>query len=133
MAEKRLNEEQMREYVEQEVRKALMNEDIDEGIFGNLGGALAGIFPLIKKVGGIKNLSMESIAGVILGQIAIAPILTKLLAAMGIPADSKFGQFVINSAVSAGGAYLGDWIDKKWDPIGVDNGGFLGIGKGSEK
>lgn len=121
MAQKVLNEEQMREYVENEVRKALMNEDIDEGLLSGLGG----ILPLIKKVGGIKNLSMESIVGVILGQIAIAPILTKLLTSLGIPADGPFGKFIIQTAVSAGGAYLGDWIDKKWDPIGADN--FSGI------
>lgn len=122
MSQKVLNEAQLREYVEQEVRKTLVSEGIDENITDEgLFSALAGIMPLIKKVGGVKNLSMESVLGVILGQVAIAPILTKLLDAIGIPSNGKFGQFIIKTAVSAGGAYLGDWIDKKWDPIGGDN------------
>ena len=136
MAQKVLNEEQMREYIENEVRSALLAEGIDENMTDEgLISGLAGILPLIRKVGGIKNLSMESIIGVILGQIAIAPLLTKLLAAIGIPADSAFGKFIVQAAVSAGGAYLGDWIDKKWDPIGLDGGngnfnlgGLLGLG-----
>lgn len=135
MAQKVLNEEQMREYIENEVKAALLAEGIDENMDEGLLSGLAGILPLIKKVGGIKNLSMESIMGVLLGQIAIAPILTKLLTSLGIPADGALGKFIIQTAVSAGGAYLGDWIDKKWDPVGLDGGngnfnlgGLLGLG-----
>lgn len=128
MAQKIMNEGQLREYVEQEVRTALMNEKIDEGLLSGL----AGIAPIVRKVGGVKNLSMESIIGVILGQVAIAPLLTKLLATIGIPADSAFGKFIIQTAVSAGGAYLGDWIDKKWDPIGLNGeNGNLSLGGGA--
>ena len=123
MAQKILSEEQLRKYVEQEVREALINESMNENITDEDGllAGLAGLMPIIRQVGGIRNLSMESILGVILGQIAVAPILTKLLNTIGIPADGKFGQFIINTAVSAGGAYLGDWVDKKWDLIGLDN------------
>jgi hypothetical protein len=113
MAQKVLNEEQMREFVEQEVRKALMNEEIDEGLLSTLlGGALGN---------GLKRPSMEAIVGALLGNIAVAPLLTKLLASLGIPANSAIGKFIVETAVSAGGAKLGDWIDRKWDPIGVDN------------
>lgn len=113
MAQKVLNEEQMREFVEQEVRKALMNEEIDEGLLSTLlGGALGN---------GLKRPSMEAIVGALLGNIAVAPLLTKLLASLGIPANSAIGRFIVETAVSAGGAKLGDWIDRKWDPIGVDN------------
>ena len=110
----KLNEEQMREYVEQEVRKALMNENIDEAglLSGLLGGALGN---------GFKMPSMEAIIGAVLGNVAIAPLLTKLLNVIGIPADGPLGKFIIETAVTAGGAKLGQWIDEKWDPIGLDN------------
>lgn len=114
MAQKVLSEEQMREYVEQEVRKALMNENIDEAswLSGLLGGALGN---------GFKMPSMEAIIGAVLGNVLIAPLLTKLLTAIGIPADGPLGKFIIETAITAGGAKLGDWIDQKSDPIGVDN------------
>lgn len=119
MAQMKLNEEQMREYVEQEVRKALMNENIDEAglLSGLLGGALGN---------GFKMPSMEAIIGAVLGNIAIAPLLTKLLNVIGIPADGPLGKFIVETAVTAGGAKLGQWIDEKWDPIGLDN--MLGNG-----
>ena len=114
MAQMKLNEEQMREYVEQEVRKALMSENIDEAglLSGLLGGAIGN---------GFKMPSMEAIIGAILGNVAIAPLLTKLLNVIGIPADGPLGKFIIETAVTAGGAKLGQWIDEKWDPIGIDN------------
>ena len=113
MDQKVLNEEQMREYVENEVRKALMKEEIDENFLSTL---LGGVFG-----NGLKKPSMEAIIGAVLGNVAIAPLLTKLLVSLGIPADSAIGKFIVETAVSAGGAKLGDWIDKKWDPIGMDN------------
>jgi hypothetical protein len=114
MEQKILSEEQMREYVEQEVRKALMNENIDEA--GVLSGLLGGVLG-----NGFKMPSLEAILGAALGNILIAPLLTKLLNTIGIPADGALGKFIIETAVSAGGAKLGDWIDQKWDPIGLDN------------
>ena len=113
MKQKVLNEEQMREYIENEVRKALMNENINEKwLSGLLGGILGN---------GLKVPSAEALIGAILGNIAIAPLLTKLLEAIGIPANGPLGKFIIETAVTAGGAKLGDWIDQKWDPIGLDN------------
>jgi hypothetical protein len=114
MEQKILSEEQMREYVEQEVRRALMNENIDEA--GVLSGLLGGVLG-----NGFKMPSLEAILGAALGNILIAPLLTKLLNTIGIPADGALGKFIIETAVSAGGAKLGDWIDQKWDPIGLDN------------
>lgn len=112
MSQKVLNEAQLREYVEQEVRKAL-NENMDEGLLsGLLGGALGN---------GLKMPSLEAIIGAVLGNVLIAPLLTKLITSLGIPADSPIGKFIVETAVSAGGAKLGDWIDQKWDPIGLDN------------
>ena len=67
------------------------------------------------------------------GHIAIAPILTKLLNAIGIPADGALGQFILKRVSEVGGYTLGQWVDKKWDPVGLDNKsrdtrGFLGLG-----
>ena len=113
MKQKVLNEEQMREYIENEVRKALMNENINEKwLSGLLGGILGN---------GLKVPSAEALIGAVLGNIAIAPLLTKLLEAIGIPTNGPLGKFIIETAVTAGGAKLGDWIDQKWDPIGLDN------------
>lgn len=148
MAQKVLNEEQMREYVENEVRNALLSENIDEGmvlnllkrLFGGKNGNGGNIdwASILEKLPGF---SWETVIGAALGRIAIAPILTKLLVSLGIPADSKFAQFIINTAVTAGGAYLGDWVDKNHNLIGGSNGpktntslgggaGFLGGGEG---
>jgi len=128
MEQKVLNEEQMREYVEQEVRKTLMNEGIDEGRILDWLMKLAGgdgqngkpnWLGILDKLPGF---SWETLIGAVLGRVAVAPILVKLLTSLGIPADGAFGKFIINTAVTAGGAYLGDWIDKNHNLIGGSNG-----------
>ena len=134
MTERKLNEAQMREYVENEVRKALMSEELDENMTDE--GILNWLSKLVGggQEGGFgSRISMEGIIGAILGHIAIAPILTKLLNAIGIPADGALGQFILKRVSEVGGYTLGQWVDKKWDPIGIDNNknggrGFLGIG-----
>lgn len=114
MAQKVLNEEQMREFIEQEVRQALMNENIDEsGVLSTLLGGGIG--------NGFKFPSAEAIIGAVLGNVMIAPLLEKLLNTIGIPVNGPLGKFIVETAVSAGGAKLGDWIDQKFDPIGLDN------------
>lgn len=127
MGQKVLNEEQMREYVEQEVRKALMNEEIDEGILNWImklagGDSQNGNINWMGILDKLPGFSWETLIGAVLGRIAVAPILVKLLTSLGIPADSAFGKFVVNTAVTAGGAYLGDWIDKNHNLIGGSNG-----------
>ena len=128
MGQKVLNEEQMREYVEQEVRKALMNEEVNEGaldwlmkLFGGGNGQNGnpGWLSILEKLPGF---SWETLIGAVLGRVAVAPILVKLLTSLGIPADGAFGKFIINTAVTAGGAYLRDWIDKNHNLIGGSNG-----------
>lgn len=114
MEQKVLNEEQMREYIENEVRMALLAEGIDENVD-------EGLLDILKNVFGGRGISMEGIIGAILGHIAITPILTKLLNVIGIPADGPLGQFILKRVGEVGGYTIGDWIDKKWDPIGVDN------------
>lgn len=113
--QKILNEEQMRKYVEQEVRKAL-SENTNEGLSSVASGLLGGILG-----NGLRVPSMEGIIGTVLGNIFITPIIAKLLDSIGIPTDSAIAKFIIETAVSAGGAKLGNWIDDKYDPIGIDN------------
>ena len=144
MAQKVLSEAQMREYVEQEVRRALMNEGVgnnilsesinealeenmtDEGVLdwlqNLLGGRMGG------QQGNGPHISMEGIVGAILGRF-LAPVLEKLLAKIGIEPKSPIGSIIIKAASTMGGYGLGQLVDRKWDPIGVDNGGLLGLGK----
>lgn len=143
MAQKVLSEAQMREYVEKEVRKALMSEGnsnniltesinealeenmSDEGIMdwlkNLLGGQMGG------QQGNGPHVSMEGIVGAILGRF-LAPVLEKLLAKIGIEPKSPIGSIIIKAASTMGGYGLGQLVDRKWDPIGADNGGFLGFG-----
>ena len=71
---------------------------------------------------------MEGIVGAILGRF-MAPVLGKLLEKLGIDPDGAIGSVLVKAASTAGGFGLGQLIDKKWDPIGADNPGFLGFGK----
>lgn len=143
MAQKVLSEAQMREYVEKEVRKALMSESnsnniltesinealeenmSDEGVMdwlkNLLGGQMGG------QQGNGPHISMEGIVGAILGRF-LAPVLEKLLAKIGIEPKSPIGSIIIKAASTMGGYGLGQLVDRKWDPIGADNGGFLGFG-----
>lgn len=143
MAQKVLSEAQMREYIEKEVRKALMSESnsnniltesinealeenmSDEGIMdwlkNLLGGQMGG------QQGNGPHISMEGIVGAILGRF-LAPVLEKLLAKIGIEPKSPIGSIIIKAASTMGGYGLGQLVDRKWDPIGADNGGFLGFG-----
>ena len=142
--EKKLNEEQMRRYIENEVRKTLMegrqernllSESINEVLNENMTdeNVLDWIQGLLG--GGQRNgrgISMEGIIGGILGRF-FSPVLGKLLEKIGIRADGEIGKLILNAASSVGGYALGQWVDKKWDPIGIDNNrndgrGFLGLG-----
>ena len=143
MGQKVLNESQMREYVEQEVRKALMNENknntilsesinevLDENMadenvldwlknlfIGENGGQAGGN-------GSGPGISMEGIIGAILGRF-FAPVLGRLLSKIGINPNGAIGSVILKAAGTVGGFGLGQLIDKKWDPIGFDNGGLL--------
>lgn len=135
MAKKALNEAQLREYVEQEVRKALVNENmgspllnecINEVIKENMTNEwaldwLVNLFNGNKQTGDNGGgVSLEGIVGAILSRF-FAPVLKKFLEKIGIMPDSKVGKFLLDLAVTYGGYAIGQLIDKKWDPIGFDN------------
>ena len=134
MTQKVLSEAQMREYVEREVRKALMkgsgensllSESINEVLAENM--ADEGIFDWLQNLfGGAQNkqggsgVSMEGIIGAILGRF-MAPVLSNLLAKVGIDPSGPIGSILVKAASTIGEYKLGQMVDKKWDPIGVDN------------
>ena len=134
MTQKVLSEAQMREYVEREVRKALMkgsgensllSESINEVLAENM--ADEGIFDWLQNLfGGAQNkqggsgVSMEGIIGAILGRF-MAPVLSNLLAKVGIDPSGPIGSILVKAASTIGGYKLGQMVDRKWDPIGVDN------------
>lgn len=137
MAQKVLSEEQMREYVEREVRKALMEESegnailtesinevldesmTDENVFSWLNNLLGrGGQQQQGQAGG--GVTMEGIIGAILGRF-FAPVLKKLLAKIGIEPNGPIGSVIVNAASTIGGYGIGQLVDKKWDPFGIDN------------
>lgn len=146
MSQKVLNETQMRKYVEEQVRAALVNEQkestllkesIDEVLSENMTDE--GVMDWLKTLIGNSlgkngnnpagpNISMEGIVGAILGRF-MAPVLGKLLAKIGIDPNGAIGSVIVKAASTAGGFGLGQLVDKKWDPIGLGNGGVLGLGK----
>ena len=148
MSQKVLNEAQMRKYIESEVRKALMNENkensllkesinealeesmTDEGVEGVMDW-LNNLLGMGGQSGnqqqGRQGVSAEGIVGAILGHF-LAPVLEKLLAKIGIEPKGPIGSIIVKAASTMGGYGLGQLVDKKWDPIGIDNGGFLGFG-----
>ena len=145
MAQKVLNEAQMRKYIETEVRKALMSESkensilkesinevldesmMDEGVMDWLSNLLGIGNQGDTQQQGRQGVSAEGIVGAILAQF-LAPVLEKLLAKIGIEPKGPIGSIILRAATTMGGYKLGQFVDKKWDPIGVDNGGFLGLG-----
>ena len=128
MAQKALNEQQMREYVESEVRKALMNESksktvlqesIDEVLAENM--ADEGFMQWLSKLfggqeGSGKGFQAETILGAILGRLA-APLLRRILAKLGVDADGELGRAITNAVATSLGAIGGQRVGEKWNPI----------------
>ena len=141
MAQKVLSEAQMREYVEMEVRKALMegndensllSESINEVLAENMAdeGALDWLKNLLgmsQNGHGGSGISMEGIIGAIIGRF-MAPVLSNLLIKVGIDPNGAIGSILVKAATTLGGYKIGQMVDKKWDPIGIDNGSFLRFG-----
>ena len=133
MSQKILNEEQMRMFVEQEVRKALMegkqnnsllteciNEAIEESMmeegFGVI-NMLKGLLGKSGQSGQDSGMSLEGIIGAVMAQF-LAPVLKRLLSKIGIDPEGSIGKIIIGAATTGGGYALGQWVDKKWDPVG---------------
>lgn len=145
MAQKVLSEAQMREYVEREVRKALMegksensllSESINEVLAENM--ADEGVVDWLKNLlgrtqngQGGSGVSMEAVIGAILGRF-MAPVLSNLLSKVGVDPNGAIGSILIKAASTLGGYKLGQMVDKKWDPINIGNSGSFGFGNGNK-
>ena len=98
MAQKVLNEAQMREYIENEVRKSLMNENIDEGILGNL----------------IKgHLNFPDLMNLAIGIFGVAPIVKWLCGVFGIDVSGPLGKMLVTAISGAGTVAVGDMIQNR--------------------
>ena len=135
MGQKVLNEEQMREYVEQEVRKALMNEDMDEGrildfitgkLFGN-GGDPTSLFGRLIK----DHMNFPDIMNLVIGIFGVAPIVKWLCGVFGINVDGPLGNLLVRALSGAGAVAIGDAIQAKRSAPGNGLGESTSLGGGS--
>ena len=120
MAQKVLNEEQLREYVEQEVRSALMNENIDEGLdenamtwlagklFGNGGNPNSILGKLIK-----EHMNFPDLMNLVIGIFGVAPIVKWLCGAFGIDVDGPIGNLLVRALSGLGTVAIGDAIQNR--------------------
>ena len=119
MAQKILSEEQLREYVEQEVRKALMNEELGENMTDE--GQFLDTLKRLTGIGNGQGVSLEGIVLSVLGHNFIPKLLSGILNAIGIPTDQALGQWILKRVGEVGGYSLGQWLDRKYDFVGLDN------------
>lgn len=116
----KLNEEQMREYVEQEVRKALMNENIDEnmtdeGLLNRIAGLLFGngngeggnsmLGNLIK-----SHMNFPDLLNLAIGIFGVAPLVKWICGKFGIDVNGVLGQAIVTALSGAGTVAIGDAI-----------------------
>lgn len=93
-----LNEKQMREYIENEVRKNIMSESIDEGILGNL----------------IKgHMNFPDLMNLAIGIFGVAPIVKWLCGVFGIDVNGPIGKMLVTAISAAGTVAVGDIIQNR--------------------
>ena len=95
MKQKVLNEAQLREYIEGEVRKELMKEGLNEDV-----------------------LSYEGGIGAILGRLILGPVIKSILKSLGVDPNGKLGRLIINAGSIGTGAALGSLVDHGPNPLG---------------
>lgn len=120
MGQKVLNEEQMRQYVEGEVRKALMEGNIDEGLdenvinwlagklFGNGGGPNSILGRLIK-----DHMNFPDLMNLVIGIFGVAPIVKWLCGAFGIDVDGPLGNLLVRALSGVATVAIGDAIQNR--------------------
>ena len=112
MAQKVLNEAQMREYVENEVRNTLLAEGIDEGwIMNKIMGLLSGengkgiIGNYIK-----DHMNPADLINLAIGIFGVAPIVKWLCKAIGIDVNGPLGNILVRALSGMGTVAVGDMI-----------------------
>lgn len=120
MSQKVLNEEQLREYVEQEVRSALMNENIDEGLDENAINWLAGkLFSNGGNPNGVlgrlikEHMNFPDLMNLVIGIFGVAPIVKWLCGAFGIDVDGPIGNLLVRALSGLGTVAIGDAIQNR--------------------
>ena len=120
MAEKVLNEEQMRKYIEEEVRNALIKENIDEeldegrildfiaGKLFNGGEPNSYLGRLIK-----DHMNFPDLMNLVIGIFGVAPIVKWLCGAFGINVDGPLGNLLVRALSGAGAVAIGDAIQAR--------------------
>lgn len=112
MAQKVLNEEQMRGYVEEEVRAALLNENMDEGwlmdkivglLNGNSGKNIIGSY--IK-----EHMNPADLINLAIGVFGVAPIARWLCNAIGLDVNGPLAKLLITALAGMGTMAIGDKI-----------------------
>jgi uncharacterized membrane protein YgcG len=133
MGQKVLNEEQMREYVEQEVRKALMNEQLDEGLLDFLSDKLfsngspnSAFGRLIK-----DHMNFPDLMSLVIGIFGVAPIVKWLCGAFGINVNGPLGDLLVRALSGAGAVAVGDMIQNKRQRATDGLGGSASSGGGN--
>lgn len=137
MAQKVLNEEQMRKYIENEVRNTLLregfNEDIDEGldegiftgIAGKIGDWLKG--RLEKRVGNSRignfiedHANTEDLINLAIGIFGVGTIAKWICQAIGIDMSSPLANILVRAISGYAALRIGDSIQ---DKIAANGGG----------
>lgn len=120
MAQKTLNEEEMRKYIEGEVRKALMeeniNEELDEGMLDLIAGKLfrnggepnGFLGKLIK-----EHMNFPDLMNLVIGIFGVAPIVKWLCGAFGIDVNGPLGNVLVRALSAAGTVAVGDAIQNR--------------------
>ena len=120
MAQKTLNEEEMRKYIEGEVRKALMeenvNEELDEGMLDFIAGKLfrnggepnSFLGKLIK-----DHMNFPDLMNLVIGIFGVAPIVKWLCGAFGIDVNGPLGNVLVRALSAAGTVAVGDAIQNR--------------------
>ena len=124
MAKKVLSEEQMREYVEQEVRNALLNENMDEGfldkVLGMFGGNMGngGIGGYLK-----DHMNLPDIINILIGILGVTPVAKWLCGTLGIDTSGPLAKLIITALSTMGTVAVGDAIQNRRNSPALGRGG----------
>ena len=138
MAQMKLNEEQMRKYIESEVRNALLAENInenmtDEGVVdwlmsrfsGTNGTSLIGKF--IK-----EHMNIPDLVNLAIGIFGVTPIVKWLCGSLGINLNSPLAGLLVTALSTYGTMKIGDRIqDARAGQAAAGGGGATDMGGGA--
>lgn len=111
-----MNEQELREYVENGVREALLKEGVDEGVFDILRGGNAGqglnnngmLARVIK-----EHFNFPDLINLAIGIFGVAPLVRWLCEKFGIDVDGPFGKMLTTALSGLGTVAIGDAIQNR--------------------